>query len=138
MYFGKKGEQYPLEIYKTLSKKEQEGFIKIDDKIMFDLVNEANEKQMEIVIGNDGLPKLQKIIIPKHDIIRQRINEYQIYINETNYVMMNYLMLGKEEQLIYLEETSDKFGVTHQDISDRRTEAKIKINELRKSIGGTI
>jgi len=136
MYYGTiNGERYPKEIYKRLSKDKQKEFIEIDDDIMMELVNTANSTNKDIVVGKDGKPILQDREFSKEDVYQFELTKLEAFLNKSNYIAINYGALRSEDKkTLFLAETSDTFGMTNEEIFDKRDEAIARINELKEII----
>ena len=136
MYYGTiNGERYPKEIYKRLSKDKQKEFIEIDDDIMMELVNTANSTNKDIVVGKDGKPILQDREFSKEDVYQFELTKLEAFLNKSNYIAINYGALRSEDKkTLFLAETSDTFGMTNEEIFDKRVEAIARINELKEII----
>ena len=136
MYYGTiNGERYPKEIYNRLSKDKQKEFIEIDDDTMMELVNTANSTNKDIVVGKDGKPMLQDREISEEDAYQSELTNLKSFLNKSNYIAINYGALRNEDKkTLFLAETSDTFGMTNEEIFDKRDEAIDRINELRSKL----
>ena len=66
---------------------------------------------------------------------KKELSKLETFLNQSNYIAINYGSLRSEEKkLLFLADVSDTFGMTNEEIFDKRDESIARINELKEII----
>jgi len=135
MYLGKNGERFPKEIFDRLSTEEQKNFKFVEDKDIFDLIEKANKTDCDLIMGENNTLLLKKRVLSDEQKLYNEKLYLEAFLDKSNYIAINYGALRSEDKkTLFLAETSDTFGMTNEEIFDKRVEAIARINELKEII----
>ncbi len=108
----------------SLTSRNFESFIEIDDKCHMEIVDKANQEGKLIKGDKNGYPVLEDPPPPTEDELNQkRIAELENYLKQTDWYVIRY---------------ADSGTSVPDEIKQKRAAARIEISELREIISVTV